>query len=231
MHQLRYWKDSETLFAHTLTITRDNSVAEYLLGQTLQTTKPDVAIPHLRRAIALTEPLQRIDGAMRSDWYPQAYVGIGNAILTKARTMPDSPARTALLRDAVTNYRRALAIDPNAPHAKNNIAVAMQIMPRTPLQADYDAYLNEGTGLSQAGQYAEAVIEFRHAVEIAPASIEAHIYLGLGLLQANDRAGGVAELRAAKALSPVEANEFLTKALHVPANEGNLDGFILQASQ
>jgi len=231
MHQVRYWKDSESLFAHTLTITQDNSVAEYLLGQTLQATKPDQAIPHLRRAIALTEPLQKIEGASTPDWYPQAYVGIGTAQLMKARAMPDSPARTALIREAISNYRYALTIDPNAAHAKNNIAAAMQMMPRTPLQADYDAYLNEGTGLSQAGRFDEAVIEFRHAVELAPNSIEAHIYLGLGLLQANDRAGGVAELRAAKALSPVEANDFLTKALRLPPNEGNLDGFIIQASQ
>jgi len=230
-HQVRYWKDSETLFTHTLAITEDNSVAEYLLGQTFEATKPDEAIPHLRRAIALTEPLQKIEGATTPDWYPQAYVGIGTALLVKARALPDAPARTVLIREAVSNYRRALAIDPNAPHAKNNIAVAMQMMPSTPLQADYDAYLNEGTALSQAGQFADAVIEFRHAVEIAPNSIEAHIYLGLGLLQTNDRAGGVAELRAAKALSPVEANDFLTKALHLPANEGNLDGFILQNSQ
>jgi protein O-mannosyl-transferase len=231
MHQIRYWKDSESLFAHTLAITRDNSVAEYLLGQTLQVTKPAQGIPHLRRAIALTELLLKVEGATTPDWYAQAYVGLGNATLVKARAMSDSPPRTALIRDAMSNYRRALAIDPNTAHAKNNIGVAMQMMPRTPLQADYDAYLNEGTGLSQAGQYAEAVIEFRHAVEIAPTSIEAHIYLGLGLLQANDRAAGVAELRAAKALSPVEANDFLTKALRLPPNEGNLDGFILQASQ
>jgi tetratricopeptide (TPR) repeat protein len=231
MRQIRYWKDSESLFAHTLAVTRDNSVAEYLLGQTLQITKPADGITHLRRAIALTEPLLKIEGSTAPDWYPQAYVGLGNAMLAEARTMPDSPARTELIRSALANYRHALAIDPGAPHAKNNIAVAMQMMPRTPLQADYDAYLNEGTALSQAGRYAEAVIEFRHAVEIDPKSIEARIYLGLGLLQARNRADGVAELRAAKELSPEEANDFLTKALHLPPNAGNLDGFIAQASQ
>ncbi|MEA2338233.1 MAG: protein O-mannosyl-transferase [Thermoanaerobaculia bacterium] len=231
MQQLRYWKDSETHFTHTLAITQDNSVAEYLLGQAQQATKPDQAIPHLRRAIALTESLLRIEGAKTPDWYPQAYVGIGTAMLTKARAMPQSPAREALIREAIIANRRALTINPNAAHAKNNIGVAMQMLPRTPLQADYDAYLNEGTGLSQAGRYEEAVIEFRHAVEIFPQSIEAHIYLGLGLLQANKRPEGVAELRAAKALSPTDANEFLTNALHLPPNDANLDGFIAQASQ
>ena len=229
MHQLRYWKDSETLFTHTLAVTRDNSVAEYLLGQTLEAAKPDQAIPHLRRAIALTEPTLKLEDATAPDWYPQAYVGIGTAVLMKARPMPQSPARDALIRDAIANYRQALAIDPNAPHAKNNIGVATQMLP--PLQADYDEYLNNGTALSQQGRYDEAIGEFRRAVAIFPSSTEARIYLGLGLLQANKKEEGVAELRAAKAIDARQANELLTKALHLPGNVGNLDGFIEQAAR
>lgn len=45
----------------------------------------------------------------------------------KARTLAQSPARDALIREAVANYRQALAIDPNAPHAKRNIDVAAQM--------------------------------------------------------------------------------------------------------
>ena len=234
VHQLRYWKDSETLFTHTLAVTRDNSIAEYLLGQTLQATKPDQALPHLRRAIALTQPALKIEKAVAPDWYPQAYVGIGTALLMKARPMPQSPAREALIREAIVHYRQALAIDPNAAHAKNNIAVAMQMMPRMPstaLQLDFDAYLNNGTAFSQEGRYDEAVDEFRRAVAISPGSIEAHIYLGLGLVQANKRMEGVEELRAAKAIDAAQANELLTKALHLPADARNLDGFIEQVAR
>jgi hypothetical protein len=126
-HQLRYWKDSETLFTHTLAVTRDNSVAEYTLGQTLQAAKPDEAIPHLQRAIALTQPLLAIPNSRRPDWYPQAYVGIGTAMLTKANLLAQSPARDALIRAAVANYQQALAIDPDAPHAKHNLEVAAQM--------------------------------------------------------------------------------------------------------
>jgi tetratricopeptide (TPR) repeat protein len=234
MRQAGYWRDSETLFAHTLSVTRDNSVAEYNLGQALQTTKPDEAMLHLRRAITLTEPVLKMPGSVPPDWYPQAYVAIGTATLTKARGMPESATRTFLVNDAIGNYKEALAIDPDAPHAKNNIAVAMKMLPRIkkePLQADYDEYLNNGTAFSQAGRYDDAVDEFRHAVQIAPQSIEAHIYLGLGLVQAKHASDGVAELRAAKAIDAVQANEFLTTALHLPPSEGNLDAFIAQAAQ
>ena len=77
MHQVRYWKDSETLFTHTLAVTHDNAIAEYLVGQSLQATKPDAAMPHLRRSIALIQPLLQLPNATAPDWYSQAYVGTG----------------------------------------------------------------------------------------------------------------------------------------------------------
>lgn len=234
MHQVRYWKDSETLFTHTLAVTHDNSIAEYLLGQTLQATKPDAAIPHLRRAIALTQPLLQIPDATTPDWFSQAYVGIGTATLMKARAMPQSPVRDAVIRDAIADFEQAVSIDPNAAHAKNNIGVAMQMLPPespTARQLRYNAFLTLGTAFSQQGRFDQAVEQYRHAVDISPNSIEAHIYLGLGLLQANKKPEGIAELRAAKALDPTQANAFLTKALQLPPGEGNLDGFIEQAGK
>jgi tetratricopeptide (TPR) repeat protein len=233
-NQTRYWKDSESLFRHTLAVTGDNPVAEYNLGQALEATKPDAAITHLRRAIAIVEPLLQLEGATVPDWYSQAYVGIGTATLMKARAMPQSPARDARIREAITNYRQALAIDPNVAHAKKNIVVATQMMPHTlatALQSDYDEYLTDGTAFSQQGRYDEAVLEFRHAVEISPQSVEAHIYLGLGLVQANKKTEGIAELQAAKAIDAAQANVLLTKALHVPPAEGNLDWFIARAGR
>jgi tetratricopeptide (TPR) repeat protein len=229
-HQLRYWKDSETLFAHTLDVTTNNSVAEYLLGQTLQTTKPDQAMPHLQRAIDLTLPALQTPGAKPPDWFPQAYVAMGAALVTKARPMPDSPVRSALIRGAITNNRYALSIDPKTPHAANNLAVATQMLPHNPRQDDYDRYLDGGTKFSQEGRYDDAVSQYRLAVELFPQSVEPHIYLALGLLQANKRPEGVAELRAAKAISPTDANDFLTNALHMPNNPRNLDAFIAQAA-
>jgi protein O-mannosyl-transferase len=230
-HQLRYWKNSEALFAHTLDVTSDNSTAEYLLGQTLQATKPDEAMTHLQRAIDLTLPALQVQGAKAPDWFPQAYVGMGTALVMKARPMRDSPVRTALIRGAITNNRYALSLDPKTPHAANNLAVATQMLPHNPRQDDYDRYLDGGTKLSQAGRYDDAVSQYRLAVELFPQSVEAHIYLGLGLLQANKRSEGVAELRTAKAIAPTDANDFLTSALRMPNNPRNLDAFIAQASQ
>jgi len=233
-HQVDYWKDSQTLFTHTLAVTHDNPVAEYLLGQSLQATKPDVAMIHLHRAIDLVQPLLQIENATTPDWYPQAYVGIGTAMLMKARPMPQSDARDALIKQAIATFRQALDIDPNAAHVKNNIGVAMQMLPKTSptsMQLRFDAHLTSGTYFSQHGRYSEAIEEYRHATEIFPSSVEAHIYLGLGLLQANKKAEGIAELRAAKALDALQANAMLTKALQMPASDRNLDGFIEQVAR
>ncbi|MGH9420422.1 MAG: tetratricopeptide repeat protein, partial [Thermoanaerobaculia bacterium] len=221
-------------FRHTLAVTHDNSIAEYLLGQTLQTTKPDDAMPHLRRAIALVQPLLQLPDATPPDWYAQAYVGIGTATLTKARAMPESPARDALVRQAIDDFGQALAIDPNAAHARNNVGVAMQMLPAespAALQLRYDLFLNNGTAFSQQGQYDQAIEQFKQATGIFPRSVEAHIYLGLGLLQANKKGEGITELRIAKSLDAAQANTFLTKALRLPPNDGNFDGFLEQASK
>jgi len=232
--QVSYWKNPEALFTHTLAVTRDNSVAEYLLGQSLQVTKPDVAMIHLHRAIDLVQPLLQIENATTPDWYPQAYVGLGTAMLMKARPMPQSDARDALIKQAIATFRQALEIDPNAAHVKNNIGVAMQMLPQTSptsMQLRFDAHLTTGTYLSQHGRYPEAVEEYRRATEIFPKSVEAHIYLGLGLLQANKKPEGIAELRTARDLDAKQANAMLTKALQMPTSERNLDGFIEQVAR
>jgi len=56
--------------------------------------------------------------------HPETNSIFNAAMLAKAQSMPPGEARTALILDAVAQLRHALALDPNAPHAKNNIAVA-----------------------------------------------------------------------------------------------------------
>jgi len=126
-HQVRYWRDSETLLAHTIAVTPPNALAEYSLGQTLEITAPDRAVAHLRRAITLVE---NVSGA-NPQWHAQAYVGLGTALMMRARPLPPGPQRAAEINDAVAQFQRALAIDPNAPHAKNNIALAQQWLSAT----------------------------------------------------------------------------------------------------
>jgi tetratricopeptide (TPR) repeat protein len=127
-HQVRYWKNSETLFAHAIAVTADNAQAEYLLGQALQMSEPDRAIAHLRRSVEIVERTSA-GGSAYPDWYAQCFVGIGTSELVKARSMPaTSPARATLIADAKTQLQHALRINGQTPHAKNNLGVADQML-------------------------------------------------------------------------------------------------------
>ena len=52
------------------------------------------------------------------------------------------------------------------------------------------------------------------------------LMLALSLLLAKQNAEGVVELRNAKALDAMRANEFVTKAMQLPARADNLDRLI-----
>lgn len=215
--QAGYWKDSETLFTHAIAVTGDNPQAEYLLGQTLELSDPDRALPHLRRSIAL------IDRRATPDWYAQAFVGIGSAELAKARPMPAaSPERATLIRDAAAQFERALRIDANAAHAKNNLAVAQQML----AQGAAAAHLAAAVTLAQQHRVEEALIEYRKAIDAAPDSAEPHVYLALGLLQAKRNDDALAELFRARRLDAAAANRVITLVFRLPENPRNLDAII-----
>ncbi|HEY8183143.1 MAG TPA: hypothetical protein VII32_12945, partial [Thermoanaerobaculia bacterium] len=80
------------------------------------------AITHLRRGIELVEQVRGAD----PKWRAQAYVGLGTALMMRARPLPVGAERTAEINNAIAQFQHALAIDPNAPHAKNNILLAQQ---------------------------------------------------------------------------------------------------------
>jgi tetratricopeptide (TPR) repeat protein len=243
--QTGYWKDSETLFTRTLAVTGPNVIAEYTLGQALQLSDPDRALPHLRRCIELTrETLRQHRAAGAPVWYSQAYVAAGTALLMKSRKVPTAAERLRLIDAATNDLNEALRIDPDAAHARTNLELAATMRARiesvvsqvatqknAELDAQYNALLNGGTALSQQGRIAEAVAEFRKAVQLAPASPEAHIYLALGLLQSNQMKDGAAELREAKKLDAAKANDYVTKALRLAPDAGNLDRLIAQAER
>lgn len=163
-HQVRYWKDSEALFTHAIAVTGVNAQAEYLLGQTLQMTQPDRAIPHLKKAIEIVEGS---NATSKPDWYAQSFVGIGTAELMKARDLPPAaPARDALIRDAQAQYNRALQVDPNAAHAKNNLAVAAAMLqqgrPATTTDSA-EVHVFAALRLIQAKRRGEALAELQKA--------------------------------------------------------------------
>jgi tetratricopeptide (TPR) repeat protein len=225
--QTRYWKDSETLFTHTVEVTPPNPLAEYSIGQALQLSAPERAVPHLERAVMLVQDSLRTHPNFPApDWYAQSYVAMATAKMLKARAAA-MPERAPLLDGAEHDLHQALKIDPQAAHAENNLKVAAQMRRQLlPQGADINALLTSGTVLSQEAKYDEAVAQFRKATELAPQSVEAHVYLGLGLVQAKKNSEAVVAFRAAERLDAARANDYVTRALQLPPHPTNLRDLI-----
>ena len=223
-HQAGYWKSSTSLFSHALAVTGDNAQAEYLLGQSLELSDPDRAIPHLQRAAKLNES-QRV----RPDWHSQTFVSMGTSMLVKARAMPVDTARDRLIQDAISQYQRALQVDPAAPHAKNNLAVAARMLlePKPdPNEAAVLQHLQAGAALSRQNHPEDAVAELQQAVKLAPKLVPPHVYLALALVQAKHLDAAIAELEVSKSLDPAQANQLVTSALQLQPGAGNIDALI-----
>ncbi len=233
-HQVGYWQDSETLFTHTIAVTPPNADAEYSLGQALELTKPDAAVAHLRRSIDLASKATGGRPEAMPEGRTQAHVGIGTALLMKARQEPVVPTRVATIRDAQQHLETALRIDPNAPHAKNNLAFAQAMLAQaaagTPTRSEYDQAVERGVALMNGSDVNGAIAAFRRAIDLQPRSVAAQVYLALALLHAQQGREAAEALRTAKAVDPAKANEFITKALRMPPGPDNLDIVIAQAA-
>jgi protein O-mannosyl-transferase len=97
--QLQQWRNSQTLFTHTLSITRDNYIVHYNMGVALQAQGQLLeAAEHYRRALRI-EPR-----------YFEAHVNLGAAL----EVLGDHAS-------AEQHYRAALNINPNDPDARANL--------------------------------------------------------------------------------------------------------------
>src|SRR5208283_3740618 len=93
--QTAYWRNSESLWTHTLVCTADNFIGHINLGNTLlQKGKVDEAIAHYQKVLQI-----KPDSA-------EAHYNLGNALLKKGS--PD---------EAIAHYQKALQIKPDYAEA------------------------------------------------------------------------------------------------------------------
>jgi Tfp pilus assembly protein PilF len=101
--QLGYWKDSETLFRHTLAVTENNYIAHNNLGSALDKKgQLDAATSQFQEAIRLKPD--------SSD----AYYNLGNVLLKQGQT-----------GDAISRYREAILLKPDVADVHINLGVAL----------------------------------------------------------------------------------------------------------
>ncbi len=214
--QSAYWRNSATLYRHTLAVTRDNMLAEHNLGSALLDTPGQLpeALEHLSAARRLNPQ----SASIRSD--------LATALAKSGRlaeAIPEFQAAERLnpnaaivhnnlasalqqmghTQEAIAEYNIALRLDPDYAEARKNLAIAQQSPPADSAESHYSA----GVDLSHAGRLDEAIAEFQAALRLRPQYAEAENNLGVTLTQIPARASqSLPHFEAAVRINPAYAD-------------------------
>jgi len=208
--QLRFWRDSETLFEHTLAVTKDNPIAQSNLGTALsEAGQPQEAAEHFGEALRL------------NPGYAPAHYNLGVAL-----------TQTGHLQEAMEHFREALRLNPDYARAHYNLGVALtqtghlqeameHFREALRLNPDYaPAHYNLGHALLQTGQPQEAIEHFQEALRLKLDDAPAHNNLGVALVQTGHPQEAIKHYQEALRLQP-----------NLPEAQYNLGNALLQTGQ
>jgi protein O-mannosyl-transferase len=165
--QLPYWRDSETLFRHTLAVTENNYIAHYNLG---------VALDRKNQIYEATQQYQ--EALSLNPDCARAHVNLGADL--------DKSGETAA---AIIHYQEAVRLAPDDVSAHNNLGLALFKFGR--IEAAIQQYKeairlapnnasirnNLGAALNQQGATANAISQFQEALRQQPDYAEARFNL------------------------------------------------------
>ncbi len=156
--QTSYWRNSESLWTHTLTCTPDNAITHYNLGNALlQMGSVDEAIVQYQKALQIKPD------------YADAHNNLGNVLFLKGK-----------MDEAITQYQKALQIKPDYAIAHNNLGIALNktshvdeaithFQKALQIKPDFaEAHGNFGDALLQKGNVDEAITQYQKALQITP---------------------------------------------------------------
>ena len=190
--QIRRWRNSFTLFEHTLAVTAPNLHIEHNLGLALGGSgRYDEAAAHFEKALQI-DP----------NFY-DALVGMG---VTR-----DFQGR---LPEAIAYFQAAIHSQPDAATAhlqlgralwkQNRDEAALEEMRRASELAPKDADIRAdfALALELVGKMPEAIEQFQEALRMNPYNAEAHANLGLALLASGKPRESIPEFETALRLKP-----------------------------
>ena len=214
--QTTYWRNSESLWTHTLACTSDNATAYDGFGNVfLQQGRLVEAIAHFQKALQIHPD------------FAEARLNLGNALLQKGE-----------VDEAITHFQRALQIYPDFTEANLNLGYALlqkgkvdeaitQFQKALQLNPDSaEAHLNLGNALLQKGKVDEAIIHCQKALQINPDNAEAHNNLGNALLQKGKVDEAIAHYQKALQLKP-DYSEAYNNLGYALLQKGNVDEAIV----
>ena len=194
--QLFYWRDSESLWNHTLACTANNAAAHDNLGEVLlQKREADEAIAHFRMALKI-QP----DNIL-------AQTDLAVALFQAGR-----------VNEAFDHFQKALALRPADALNHYNFGVALlysgqvdeaaaQFQKAVELQPDYARDLvGFGNAALHRGQVDVAIVLFQTLLKVRPDNAEAHYMLGAIFLKTGAVNEALDHLQATLKLQPDNAD-------------------------
>jgi len=194
--QTSWWRNSESLWNHTLSCTSANSFAHYSLGIALgQKGRGDAAIAQYRQALEINPD------------FVLARSNLGAAFDQQGDT-----------DQAVAQYRMALAIQPDNAQIRVNLGNVLsekgqfvqameQYHKALAINPSYeDAHFNQGIALFRKGDWEGAIAQYRAALDIRPEDAAAHNYLGMALAKAGRIDQAISSYREAMRINPRSAD-------------------------
>jgi tetratricopeptide (TPR) repeat protein len=200
--QVRYWRDSESLFSRALAVSPGDPKMHYNLGTILlRQERHEEAIAHLLRAARLRprDPavFYNLALAHRAVGKIDAAAKLYEAAMRLDPADPDAPYMLAGLRrqqdrplDAIALYERVIEIAPR----------------------DVGAHYDLGNLLLALGRPAEAIARYRDARALEPGSAEVRTNLGVALRQTGRLEEARAELEEALRIAPDDADAAMNLA-------------------
>jgi Flp pilus assembly protein TadD len=162
--QTSSWQNSESLWLHTVAVTKNNALAHNNLGEVWSRSgRGDDAIREFQAALEITPES------------PLARNNLGLALLKEGRTL-----------EAIQEFRRVLSREPQNIQVRLNLAGALLKSSRaTEAIAEYEeavalkpdlaqGHLELGQALMRAGRFDDAIAQLKIAVQLQPRSARAH---------------------------------------------------------
>ncbi len=177
LRQLPHWKNSMTLYTHTLHVTSNNHVAHYNLG-----------IAFADQGL-LAEAINHYSEALKiNPGIPEAHCRLGLILMDHGK-----------LDAAKSHFYQALRINPNYAEAHNNLGIALVNQGKIPEAIEHyhaalrvkpefaAAHNNLGSALKKQGRIDEAIKHYSEALRIEPDHVDAHYNLA-GIMTNKGRA-------------------------------------------
>jgi len=190
--QVGAWRDTESLWTHTLRVTPNSAIANYNLGKFYETNgNPQNSVELYRRAVSINPT------------HTEAHYNLARLL-----------GQQGQVDEAMAHYREALKFKPNDVETYNNLGQLLAQQGNFPAAlAAYQkalafdpqfakAYFNRGRLFVRSGEFDKAIDSFQQALKLTPDTAEIHAGLGDAYARAGDVDQAIVHLDAAIKLKP-----------------------------